>query len=45
MVDAFERMQEAQGDHLTGSEVRLGVLRDSAHLLIGLVEQRGDKIH
>src|SRR2546430_5221273 len=44
VAHAFERMQQPQGDHLTGPEVGLGVFGDSAQLLIDLVEQRGDKI-
>jgi hypothetical protein len=35
----FERMQEAQGDHLTGPEVGLGMFGDGAYLLIDLIEQ------
>ncbi len=42
--DAFERMQQPQGDHLTGPEVGLGMFGDRAHLLIDLIEQRRDKI-
>jgi hypothetical protein len=45
VTDAFERMQEPQGDHLTGPEVGLGMFGNSAHLLIDLIEQRRDKIH
>src|SRR5262249_55782480 len=40
-----ERMQQPQGDHLTGPEVGLGVFGDRAQLLIDLIEQRRDKIH
>src|SRR5262249_41353902 len=40
-----ERMQQPQGDHLTGPEVGLGVFGDRAQLLIDLREQRRDKIH
>jgi len=43
VADAFARIQEAQGDHLTGPEVSLGVFRDGVHRLIDLVKQRGDK--
>ena len=45
VADAFQRMQQPQGDHLTGPEVRLGMFGDSAQLLIDLIEQRRDKIH
>src|SRR5215813_11615736 len=45
VADAFERMQQPQGDHLTGPEVGLGVFGDRAQLLIDLREQRRDKIH
>jgi hypothetical protein len=38
VADAFEGMQQPQGDHLTGPEVRLGMFRQSAQLLIDLVE-------
>ena len=41
---ACERMQQPQGDHLTGPEVGLGVFGHVAPLLIDLVEQRDDKI-
>src|SRR5712691_8785753 len=44
VADAFEGMEQPQGDHLTGPEVGLGVFGDRAQLLIDLVEQRGDKI-
>jgi hypothetical protein len=43
VADAFAHIQEAQGDHLTGPEVSLGVFRDGVHRLIDLVKQRGDK--
>src|SRR2546422_6218085 len=39
-----EGMQQPQGDHLTGPEVRLRMFGDGAHLLIDLVEQCRDKI-
>src|SRR5712691_11384677 len=42
--DTFERMQQSQGHHLTGPEVGLGVFGQVVHLLIDVVEQRGDKI-
>src|SRR5499427_4063 len=38
VADAFGRMQQAQGDHLTGPEMGLGVCGDGAHLLVDLVE-------
>jgi len=44
VADAFEGMQEPQGDHLTGPEAGLGVFGQGAQLLIDLVEQRRDKI-
>src|SRR5262245_25092704 len=44
VADAFEGMQEPQGDHFTGPEVGLRVFGDGAQLLIDLVEQRRDKI-
>ncbi len=45
VAHAFQGMQQPQGDHLTGPEVRLRVFGDGAHLLIDLKEQRGDKLH
>jgi len=45
VAHAFERMQQPQGDDLTGPEVGLGVFGDGAQLLIDLIEQRGDKIY
>ena len=45
VAPAFEGMQQPQGDDLTGPEVGLGVLGDSAQLLIDLIEQRRDKLH
>ena len=45
VADAFERMQQPQGDHLAGPEVGLGVFGDGVQLLIDLREQRGDKLH
>src|SRR6266436_6580267 len=39
-----ERMQQPQGDHLTGPEAGLGMFGDRAHLLIDLIEQRRDKL-
>src|SRR5215468_4909825 len=41
---AFQRMQQPQGDHLTGPEVGLGMFGDRAQLLINLIEQRRDKL-
>ena len=38
-------MQQPQGDHLTGPEVRLRMFGDGAQLLIDLIEQGGDKLH
>src|SRR3989442_5622900 len=40
----FEGMQQPQGDHLTGPEIRLRMFGDGAHRLIDLVEQCRDKI-
>src|SRR5712691_6225382 len=42
--DPSAEFNQPQGDHLTGPEVSLGVFGDGAHLLIDLVEQRGDRI-
>ena len=39
-----ERLQEAQGDHLTGPEVRLGVFGYVVQLFIDVVEQSNDQI-
>src|SRR5215475_1782290 len=44
IADAFEGMQQSQGDHLTGPEVGLGMFGDRAQLLIDLIEQRRDKL-
>jgi hypothetical protein len=33
VADAFERMQESQGHHLTGPEVGFGVFGDGAQLV------------
>src|SRR5256885_4605028 len=41
---AFEGVEQPQGDHLTGPEVRLRMFGDGAQLLIDLIEQRRDKI-
>src|SRR5207248_601190 len=45
IAPTFEGVEQPQGDHLTGPEASLGMFRDSAHLLIDLVEQGSDKIH
>src|SRR6516165_856677 len=37
VADAFEGMEQPQGDHLTGPEVRLRMCGDGAYLLIDLV--------
>src|SRR5262249_38063923 len=37
VAHAFERMQQPQGDHLTGPEVGLGMCGDRAQLLIDLM--------
>src|SRR6266566_4258243 len=42
VADAFEGMQQPQGDHLTGPEVGLGMFGDGAQLLIDLIEQCRD---
>src|SRR4029450_10779860 len=44
VAPAFERMEQPQGDHLTGPEMGLGVFGDRAQLLIDLREQRRDKL-
>ncbi len=44
VADAFEGMEEPQGDHLTGPEAGIWVFGDGAYLLVDLVEQRRDKI-
>src|SRR5262250_1666073 len=44
VAHAFEGMQQPQGDHLTGPEVRLRMFGNGAQLLIDLIEQRGDKL-
>ncbi len=44
VASAFEGMEQPQGDHLTGPEAGVEVFGDGAHLLIDLIEQRGDKI-
>ena len=43
--DPSAEFNDAQGDHLTGPEVRLRVFGYGAHLLIDLIEQRRDKLH
>src|SRR5262249_7403055 len=40
-----EGMEQPQGDHLAGPEVRLGVLGHGAQVLIDMVEQGGDKLY
>src|SRR4029450_10795433 len=45
VAHAFEGMEQSQGDHLTGPEVRLGVFGHVVQLLIDFIEQRGDKLH
>ena len=45
VAPAFEGMQQPQGDHLTGPEVRLGMFRDGAQLLIDLIKQCGNKLY
>src|SRR5215467_9001679 len=40
----FEGMQQPQGDHLTGPEVRLRMFGNGVQLLIDLIEQRGDQL-
>ncbi len=44
VADAFEGMEEPQGDDLTGPEAGIWVFGDGAYLLVDLVEQRRDKI-
>src|SRR6266700_5911120 len=44
VADAFEGMEEPQGDDLTGLEAGIWVFGDGAYLLVDLVEQRRDKI-
>src|SRR5262245_54975140 len=44
VAHTFQGMQQPQGDHLTGPEVRLRMFGDGAYLLIDLIEQRRDKI-
>jgi len=38
LASAFQRMQQSQGDHLTGPEARLRMFGDGAQLLIDLIE-------
>ena len=45
VAHAFERMQQSQGDYLTGPEVGLGMFGDGVHLFIDFIEQGGDKLH
>jgi hypothetical protein len=44
VASAFERMQQPQGDHLTGPEAGLGMFGEACQLVIDLTEQGGDKI-
>jgi len=41
----FKRMQQPQGDHLPGPQVRFRMFGDGAQLLIDLIKQRSDKLH
>src|SRR6266849_6090542 len=45
VAHAFERMQQPQGDPLTGPEVGFRVFGQGAQLLINLIEQGGDTLH
>jgi hypothetical protein len=45
VAHACAGMQQSQGDHLTGSEVRLRRCGDGAHLLSDLRAQSGDQRH
>src|SRR5215471_19578685 len=45
IADAFEGMQQPQGDDLARPEMGLGVFGDGAQLLIDFIEQRSDKLH
>jgi hypothetical protein len=38
-------MQQPQGHHLTGPEVRFGMFRDGVQLFIDLIKQRGDQLY
>src|SRR4029450_8030185 len=42
---AFQRMQQSQGDHLTGPEAGIRMFGDGTQLLIDLIEQGGHKLH
>ena len=44
VAHAFEGVQQPQGDHFTGPEVRLRMFGDGAQLVIDLREQGGDKV-
>src|SRR6266446_6719886 len=44
VADAFERMQQPQGDHLTGPEVGFGMFGDGGEMVINLTEEARDKI-
>src|SRR5436190_14941707 len=45
LLHALKGVEQPQGDHLTGPEVRLRMFGDGAQLLIDLKEQHGDKLH
>jgi hypothetical protein len=38
VADAFEGMQEPQGDHLTGPETGIGMLGEACQMVIDLAE-------
>jgi len=38
VTDTFERMQEPQGDHLTGPEAGLGMFGEACQMVINLTE-------
>jgi hypothetical protein len=38
VADAFEGMQEPQGDHLTGPEMRFGMFGEACQMIIDLAE-------
>ena len=43
--DPSAEFNPPQGAHLAGPEVGFGMFGHGAHLLIDLIEQRGDKLH
>src|SRR5215217_6857183 len=45
VAPAFEGVEQPQGDHLTGPEVRLRMFGDGVQLLINLIKQGGDKLY